>query len=206
MQSNTLKRIKIAGLSVALICTSLFASQPAQAAATYNGTEDAIVDITPMSAASILTFSYTGEGVFSAAPVDATGNEGLPYMLEIGDFNGTYFQSASSKKIVALAVKGTGEWSVTIDSYKKATVVGAKSGSGAGSSVVSIGKATKGIKRITWSHTGEGVFSVSPIDAKGRSKLPLFLKIGDYTGTVMLQSGIQYFDIKASGDWKFTIK
>lgn len=206
MQSNTLKRIKVVGLTFALTCSSFLVSQPAHAAATYTGTEDTIVDITPISAASILTFSFTGEGVFSASPVDATGKEGFPFMLEIDDFNGTYFQAAPSKKIVAIAVKGTGEWSITIDSYKKATVVGAKSGAGVGSTVVNLGKATSGIKRITWSHTGDGVFSVSPIDAKGKSKFPLFLKIGDYTGTVMLQSGIQFFEIKASGDWKFSIK
>jgi UDP-N-acetylmuramate-alanine ligase len=147
------------------------------------------------------------KGITIAGTHGKTSTTGIvSLMLEIGEFNSTYFQSAPSKKIVAIAVKGTGEWSITIDSYKKATLVGAKSATGVGTTVVNLGKPTSGIKRITWSHTGEGVFSVSPIDAKGRSKFPLFLKIGDYTGTVMLQSGTQYFDIKASGDWKFTIK
>jgi hypothetical protein len=201
-----LRLLKIMGLSFALVSSSLLMIQPAQAATTYTGTEDTIVDITPITAASILTFSYTGEGVFTASPVDATGNEGLSYMLQIGDFNATYLQTKPTKPIVALAIKGTGEWSITIDSYKKAAPINSKAGSGTGTTVVNLGKPTSGIKRITWSHTGDGVFSVSPVDAKGKSRFPLFLKIGAYTGTVMLPSGIQYFEIKASGDWKFSIK
>ena len=72
--------------------------------------------------------------------------------------------------------------------------------------VINLGKATSGIKRITWSHTGDGVFSVTPIDTKGKPKFPLFLKIGNYSGTVMLPSGTQYFEVKADGPWNYSIK
>lgn len=201
------KKFKLRRALLAISITGMsLVSIPANAAKTYTGTEDSIVDIAPMKAASILTFTYSGEGVFSASPVDANGKEGLSYMLEIGDFTATYFQDASSKPIVALAIKGTGEWSFSIDSYKKATRVSNKAASGSGTTVVNLGKASSGIKRITWSHTGDGVFSVTPIDAKGKTRFPLFLKIGEYTGTVMLPSGTQYFSIKASGDWTYSIK
>lgn len=190
--------LSIAGLTLV--------SPQANAAQTYTGTEDSIIDITPMKSASIITISYTGEGVFTLSPVDATGKEGLSYMLQIGEFTGTYFQAATTKPIVALAVKGTGEWSITIDSIKNAPKATNKSGAGSGTTVVNMGKASSGIKRITWSHAGDGVFSVTPIDAKGKNRFPLFLKIGDYKGTVMLPSGIQYFEIKASGDWTYSIK
>ena len=178
----------------------------AQAAQTVSGNEDNIVDIQPITVPSILTFTYSGEGVFTSSPMDSTGKEGLPYQLQIGDFSGTYFQATPSKPIVALSVKGTGNWSVTINPLKSAPVLGAKSGSGKGTSVFNLGKATSGIKRITWNHVGEGVFSVLPIDAKGKSKFPLFLKIGNYSGTVTLPSGTQYFEVKADGDWKYSIK
>ena len=99
--------IASAMLSVALLT-------PAQAAETVSGTEDNIVDISPIKGPAILTFTYTGEGVFSTTPVEENGTEGLPYQLKIGDFSGTYFQRTPSKPIVALAVKGTGEWTVTV--------------------------------------------------------------------------------------------
>jgi hypothetical protein len=125
---------------------------------------------------------------------------------KIGDFSGTYFQRTPTKPIVAMAVKGAGEWSVTINSLKSASLSSAKSGSGSGTNVINLGKATSGIKRITWSHTGDGVFSVTPIDTKGKPKFPLFLKIGNYSGTVMLPSGTQYFEVKADGPWNYSIK
>ena len=189
-----------------LILLNVVIAAPIHAAQTVSGTEDNIVDISPIKGPSILTFTYVGEGVFSATPVEENGNEGLPYQLKIGDFSGTYFQRTPTKPIVALAVKGAGEWSVTINSFKSAAMSGAKSGAGTGTNVINLGKPTSGIKRITWSHEGDGVFSVSPIDAKGKPRFPLFLKIGNYSGTVMLPSGTQYFEVKADGDWKYSIK
>lgn len=192
-------------LATALIF-SLQTNTPAMGNQTINGTEDNVVDITPIKTASILTFTYSGEGVFSATPVDATGREGMPYQLKIGDFQGTYFQKAPSKPIVALSVQGTGEWSITVAPLKSSQVLSSKSGTGVGPTVVSIGKATSSVKRITWSHDGEGVFSVTPISSKGVPGFPLFLKIGAYTGTVLLKSGVQYFEIQADGNWNYTIK
>mgnify|MGYP000237489704 CR=1 FL=1 len=111
MKKAKIDKVKRVLLAFSIIGASLVAA-PANAAQTYTGTEDSIVDITPIKAASILTFTYTGEGVFTASPVDATGKEGLSYMLQIGDFTETYYQDATTKPIVALAIKGTGEWSV----------------------------------------------------------------------------------------------
>jgi hypothetical protein len=197
---------KIVGILSTIVFLNVILTAPVHASQTFSGTEDNIVDITPIKGPSILTFTYTGEGVFSATPVEENGKEGFPYQLKIGDFSGTYFQRTPTKPIVAMAVKGAGEWSVTINSLKSASPSSAKSGSGSGTNVINLGKATSGIKRITWSHTGDGVFSVTPIDTKGKPKFPLFLKIGNYSGTVMLPSGTQYFEVKADGPWNYSIK
>jgi hypothetical protein len=197
---------KIVGILSTIVFLNVILTAPVHASQTFSGTEDNIVDITPIRGPSILTFTYTGEGVFSATPVEENGKEGFPYQLKIGDFSGTYFQRTPTKPIVAMAVKGAGEWSVTINSLKSASLSSAKSGSGSGTNVINLGKATSGIKRITWSHTGDGVFSVTPIDTKGKPKFPLFLKIGNYSGTVMLPSGTQYFEVKADGPWNYSIK
>jgi len=197
---------KIVGILSTIVFLNVILTAPVHASQTFSGTEDNIVDITPIKGPSILTFTYTGEGVFSATPVEENGEEGFPYQLKIGDFSGTYFQRTPTKPIVAMAVKGAGEWSVTINSLKSASLSSAKSGSGSGTNVINLGKATSGIKRITWSHTGDGVFSVTPIDTKGKPKFPLFLKIGNYSGTVMLPSGTQYFEVKADGPWNYSIK
>ena len=189
-----------------LMLQLVFGTSAQAAPQSFTGTEDNIVDISPIKSPSVISFSYSGEGVFSISPVDGTGKEGLPYQLDIGDAEGTYFQETPKKPIVALAVKGSGSWTVTVDSLKSVKVLGSKSGSGSASTVISLGKATTGVKRITWNHNGEGVFSVTPIDSKGRSKFPLFLKIGTYSGTVSLPSGTTYLAIKADGDWKYSIK
>jgi hypothetical protein len=201
-----LKLKSIQGLPLIVIFLSTTFVFSAHALESWTGTEDNIIDITPIKSASIITFSYTGEGVFSASPVDETGKEGFFYQLQIGDFTGTYFQGAPSKPIVAMAVKGIGEWEIVIDSLKAATRSGAKSGTGSGTTVINLGKPTTKINRITWLHNGDGVFVVTPIDARGKSRFPLFLKIGSYSGTVSLLKGTQYFEIKADGEWKYSIK
>ena len=203
-----MKRNILGAILLSIAITTTFLPTPAAVAApqTFSGTTDDIIDIAPINAPSIVTFTYEGEGVFSASPVDSTGKEGLPYQLDIGSFSGTYFQGKPSRPIVAIAIKGTGQWTVTIDALKTAKRVSAKSGSGSFDTVVNLGKPTTGIKRITLSHVGEGVFSVTPIDSKGKSRFPLMLKIGDYKGTVSLPAGTQYLEIKAGADWTYSIR
>ena len=196
------KKISSALLAFILLSLSPVSANPQ----TLSGSVDDIIDISPMKAPSILKFTFDGEGVFSVSPVDSTGKEGLPYQLDIDSFSGTYFQGTPSKPIVALAVKGTGDWTISISPLKSAEKFSPKSGSGNSDNVINLGKPTSGIKRISWTHNGEGVFSVSPIDAKGKSRFPLFLKIGNYKGTVSLPSGTQYLEIKADGDWTYSIK
>ena len=198
-------------LSSLLLTTALaigFLPAPSAFAApqTFSGDTDDIIDIGPINVPSIITFTYEGDGVFSASPVDSTGKEGLPYQLDIGSFTGTYFQGKPTKPIVALAIKGTGEWTISIDLLKTAQKFSAKSGSGSFDNVINLGKPTTGIRRITLSHIGEGVFSITPIDAKGKSRFPLMLKIGDYKGTVSLPAGTQYLEIKAGADWTYSIR
>jgi len=208
MKGLTMKRRFLSTLLLTTALTISFLPAPSAVAApqTFSGTTDDIIDIAPINVPSIVTFTYDGEGVFSVSPVDSTGKEGLPYQLDIGSFTGTYFQGKPSKPIVALAIKGTGEWTVSIDLLKTAKKFSPKSGSGSFDNVINLGKATTGIKRITLTHTGEGVFSVTPIDAKGKSRFPLMLKIGDYKGTVSLPSGTQYLEIKAGADWTYSIR
>ena len=193
-------------LSTGLVISFLQAPSAFAAPQTFSGTSDAIIDIVPINAPSIITITYEGEGVFSAYPVDVTGKEGFSYQVNIGSFTGTYFQGKPTKAIVALAIKGTGEWTVSIDALKTAKKFSPKSGSGSFDNVINLGKPTAGIKRITLSHTGEGVFSVSPIDAKGKPRFSLIVKIGDYKGTVLLPSGTQYLEIKTGADWTYSIR
>jgi hypothetical protein len=203
-----MKRRFLSSLLLTTALTISFLPAPSAFAApqTFSGTTDDIIDIAPINVPSIITFTYEGEGVFSVSPVDSTGKEGLPYQLDIGSFTGTYFQGKPTKPIVALAIKGTGEWTVSIDLLKTAQKFSPKSGTGSFDNVINLGKATTGIKRITLTHTGEGVFSVTPIDAKGKSRFPLMLKIGDYKGTVSLPAGTQYLEIKAGADWTYSIR
>jgi hypothetical protein len=202
LRSSNFRKIFSALIAMVLISFSSASANPQ----TLSGNADDIVDISPIKTPSILKFTFDGEGVFSVSPVDATGKEGLPYQLDIDSFSGTYFQRSPSKPIVALAVKGTGDWTISISPLKSADKFSPKSGSGNSDNVINLGKPTSGIKRISWTHNGEGVFSVSPIDAKGKSRFPLFLKIGNYKGTVSLPSGTQYLEIKADGDWTYSIK
>lgn len=208
MNGPTMKKHFLGTILLSTALTISFLPVPSAFAApqTFSGITDDIIDIAPITVPSIITITYEGEGVFSASPVDSTGKEGFSYQLDIGSFTGSYFQGKPSKPIVALAIKGTGEWTISIDVLKTATKSSPKSGAGSFDSVINLGKPTAGIKRITFSHIGEGVFSVTPIDAKGKSRFPLMLKIGDYKGTVSLPSGTQYLEIKAGADWTYSIR
>jgi hypothetical protein len=193
-------------LSTGLVIGFLQAPSAFAAPQTFSGTSDSIIDIVPINAPSIITITYEGEGVFTAYPVDATGKEGFSYQANIGSFTGTYFQGKPTKPIVALAIKGTGDWTVSVDALKTAMKFSPKSGAGSFDNVINLGKPTNGIKRITLSHVGEGVFSVTPIDSKGKARFSLLAKIGDYKGTVLLPSGTQYLEIKTGADWTYSIR
>ena len=192
--------------STAIAISFLQAPNAFAAPQTFSGTSDGIIDISPINAPSIISITYEGEGVFSSSPVESTGKEGFSYQANIGSFTGTYFQGKPSKPIVALAIKGEGNWTVSIDALKTAKKFSPKSGAGSFDSVISLGKPTKGIKRITLSHVGEGVFSVTPIDSKGKASFSLLAKIGEYKGTVLLPSGTQYLEIKTGADWTYSIR
>ena len=97
-------------------------------------------------------------------------------------------------------------WSIRIDALKSAAKFSPKAGAGSFDNVINLGKPTTGIRRISLSHVGEGVFSVTPIDAKGKSRFPLLLKVGDYKGTVSLPAGTQYLEIKAGAEWTYSIR
>ena len=172
----------------------------------FSGNEDMVVDVGPIKSPVIVRANYSGEGVFTISPIDSSGKEQLSLFLAIGDHQGVHFQKAYSKPIVAYTVKGTGDWTFEIAPISDARVVPTKNVSGSGDDVVKFAKASTGFKRISFTHDGDGVFSVTPLDSKGRSRFPLMLKIGSYNGTVVLPSGTQYLDISANGNWSFSIK
>ena len=187
--------------------TTIAAPTFAQAAPQiYTGSGDAVVDITPIKNASILKVSFTGDSAFVVRPIDSTGKEGISLVLEIGPFEGTVFQSAVSKAVVALSVKAEGDWSIAVSPVATAPVVGTKNVSGTGSAVVQWAKASTGYKKIAFTSDGEGAFVVRPIDAKGKERFSMVLNVGPYTGSVLLPSGTKYLKITSDGNWTFNVK
>jgi hypothetical protein len=206
---NTFKARVGFGLAslILAVATALVAPASAQAApAIYTGSGDSVVDITPIKSASILKVSFTGDSAFIIRPIDAAGKEGISLVLEIGPFEGTVFQSAVSKAVVALSVKAEGDWTITVSPIASAPVVGTKNVSGTGSAVVKWAKPSIGYKKIAFTHDGEGAFIVRPIDAKGKERLSMILNVGAYDGSVLLPTGTQYLKITADGDWTFNVK
>ena len=188
-----------------LITTSLV-QVPAAPMNSFSGSEDAVIDVSPIKNPVIIRVNFSGESVFTVTPIDSTGKKQLSLFLAIGDHKGVHYQKAYTKPIVAYEIAGTGEWNMEIAPISDARVVPTKSVAGNGDDVVKFIKPSSGFKRISFTHDGEGVFSVTPLDSKGRSRFPLMLKIGAYTGTVVLPSGTQYLDISADGNWTFSIK
>lgn len=207
---NTTIKTRISfGLTALILAaaTALVAPASAQAAPQiYTGSGDAVVDITPIKKASILKVSFTGDSAFIVRPIDSTGKEGISLVLEIGPFEGTVFQSAVSKAVVALSVKAEGDWTIEVSPIAAAPVVATKNVSGTGSAVVKWAKPSTGYKKIAFTHDGEGAFVVRPIDAKGKERFSMILNVGAYDGSVLLPSGTQYLKITADGDWTFNVK
>ena len=105
MKATIKSRVGFGLTSVVLaVATALVAPATAQAAPqTYSGSGDAVVDITPIKSASILKVTFTGDSAFIVRPIDATGKEGVSLVIDIGPFDGTVFQQAVSKAVVALS-------------------------------------------------------------------------------------------------------
>lgn len=192
---------------ILVVATVLFAPASAQAAPQiYAGSGDSVVDITPIKSASILKVSFTGDSAFVVRPIDSAGKEGISLVLEIGPYEGTVFQSAVSKAVVALGVKAEGDWTIAVSPISSAPQVGTRNVSGTGSAVVKWAKPSSGYKKISFTHNGEGAFIVRPIDVKGRERISMILNVGEYDGSVLLPSGTQYLKITADGDWTFNVK
>jgi hypothetical protein len=189
------------------IATAIVAPSIAQAnPQTYSGSADEVVDITPIKSASILKVTFTGDSAFIVRPIDSAGKEGLSLVLTVGPFDGTVFQQAVSKAVVALSVKGEGDWTITVSPIASAPEVGTKNVSGSGSAVVKWAKPSTGYKKIAFTNDGEGAFIVRPIDAKGKERISMILKVGAYNGSVLLPTGTRYLKITSDGNWNFTVK
>ena len=192
---------------VLAVATALVAPATAQAAPqTYTGSGDMVVDITPIKSASILKVTYTGDSAFIVRPIDATGKEGISLVIDIGPFDGTVFQQAVSKAVVALSVKAEGDWTIIISPIATAPVVGTKNVSGTGSAVVKWAKPSTGYKKIAFTSDGDGAFIVRPIDSKGKERISMILNVGAYNGSVLLPTGTQYLKITSNGNWNFSVK
>jgi hypothetical protein len=192
---------------VLAVATALVAPATAQAAPqTYTGSGDMVVDITPIKSASILKVSFTGDSAFIVRPIDATGKEGVSLVIDIGPFDGTVFQQAVSKAVVALSVKAEGDWTIIISPIATAPVVGTKNVSGTGSAVVKWAKPSTGYKKIAFTSDGDGAFIVRPIDSKGKERISMILNVGAYNGSVLLPTGTQYLKITSNGNWNFSVK
>ena len=192
---------------VLAVATALVAPATAQAAPqTYSGSGDMVVDITPIKSASILKVTFTGESAFIVRPIDATGKEGVSLVIDIGPFDGTVFQQAVSKAVVALSVKAEGDWTIIISPIATAPVVGTKNVSGTGSAVVKWAKPSTGYKKIAFTSDGDGAFIVRPIDSKGKERISMILNVGAYNGSVLLPTGTQYLKITSNGNWNFSVK
>jgi hypothetical protein len=208
MKATIKSRVGFGLTSVVLaVATALVAPATAQAAPqTYTGSGDAVVDITPIKSASILKVTFTGDSAFIVRPIDATGKEGVSLVIDIGPFDGTVFQQAVSKAVVALSVKAEGDWTIAISPIATAPIVGTKNVSGTGSAVVKWAKPSTGYKKIAFTSDGDGAFIVRPIDSKGKERISMILNVGAYNGSVLLPTGTQYLKITSNGNWNFTVK
>ena len=208
MKSTIKSRVGFGLTSLILaIATSLVAPSVAQAnPQTYTGSGDSVEDITPIKNASILKVTFTGDSAFIVRPIDSTGKEGISLVLTVGPFEGTVFQSAVSKPIVALSVKAEGDWTIEILPVTSAPQVGTKNVSGTGSAVVKWAKPSTGYKKIAFTNDGEGAFIVRPIDARGKERISMVLNVGPYNGSVLLPTGTRYLKITSDGNWTFNVK
>lgn len=208
MKATIKSRVGFGLTSVVLaVATALVAPATAQAASqTYTGSGDAVVDITPIKSASILKVTFSGDSAFIVRPIDATGKEGISLVIDIGPFDGTVFQQAVSKAVVALSVKAEGDWTIIVSPIASAPIVGTKNVSGTGSAVIKWAKPSTGYKKIAFTSDGDGAFIVRPIDSKGKERISMIINVGAYSGSVLLPTGTQYLKITSNGDWNFTVK
>ena len=210
--------VAIASSTLVLGLVSLPGAQaisPAKGAPqTINGSGDSVPAFSPIDEPIIVTLTHDGASNFIVSPVGKDGDEGMSWANEIGPYTGTIFQEMndlfspynSKNPIIAATVMADGNWSMQVQKLSAAPRKSAKNGNGAGDQVIQFPKASKGFKRIAFSHDGTSNFIVIPIDAKGKSGVSLVNEIGNYKGTVALPSGTKYLWVKADGNWNYSVR
>lgn len=215
-----LSRILSATSAVALALTA--SSVPAAQAITptkgapqiVSGTGDGVPGLKPIDEPVIITLTHDGTSNFIVKPVGKDGDDSFSWVNEIGPYSGTTFQTmegflASFNKknpIVAADVMADGNWSIQIRKLSGAPKKGLKRGSGSGDMVIRFPKPTKGLTRMTLTHTGDSNFIVKPIDKSGDEGFSMVNEIGAYKGTVRVPSGTKYLWVQADGDWNYSTR
>ncbi|KQO97682.1 hypothetical protein ASF30_14840 [Leifsonia sp. Leaf264] len=164
------------------------------------GTGDSVIAL-PDATAAVVTATHDGSSNFAISVLDATNQSTGDLLVNtIGAYSGTtaYGFNAIAQG-VNLEVKADGNWSITIAPISSAPALAP---SGAGDAVFLYdGEASTAA--IT--HDGAANFVVSEETGDALSMGLLVNEIGPYSGTVPLSGGPSVIDIRADGNWTFTV-
>lgn len=190
----------------ALLASSFLVSSPAQAAATYRGDGDDVVDVPNTTKPGIAQIVYDGDGYFSVWGLDAKGKETQLLANRAGAYDGTEaFNIDRGDKLAALKVSADGPWTIRLLPLSKARSWSITT-RGTDNDVLRLSKASAGFRKLAIRYTGDGYFSVWALNSSGRRVDLLANKAGAYKGTVPLPAGTRYAVVTADDAWSIVRK
>lgn len=171
----------------------------------YSGYGPDVVAINKPDDYFLVTLGHDGAGGnFIVWGVDAEGERRDLLANEVGPYEGRKLQERPD--LVALEIRAEGNWSVSFEPVWVATRYEAGVLSGQGDDVVQLDAPVQGLTTADLTFLGTGNFIVKGYASDGDYKDLLVNEIGDFSGEVLVESGIQIIEIRGTeGAWTMQV-
>lgn len=159
------------------------------------------------SGLAIFSMTHQGQGNFAVELLDEGGETvDLPANV-IGSFDGSSAFGAVAGTYL-LDVTADGPWSVTINQPRPSDAAETRSFQGQAPVATEPFSFAGGLARFEMSHSGEGNFAVTVLDADGNPVALPANDIGNFQGSAAesLPDGIYVLDVEADGPWTIDIQ
>ncbi len=120
-------------------------------------------------------------------------------MNVIGPYEGRSVQNDRDSNPAVLEVRAEGSWSIRFEPVAAATEYAAGVFAGRGNDVVRLASPTEGLTTATLTFSGSRNFIVKGLDINGAYMDLMANQIGDFSGQVLVEPGIQLLEVRGNG-------
>lgn len=155
----------------------------------------------------VFNMEHQGQGNFAVELLDESGEPvDLPANV-IGSFNGSSAVGVTDGTYL-LDITADGPWAINIQQPRAAEAPETRSFEGQGAVATNLFSLPGGLVRFEMSHSGQGNFAVTLLDADGNPVALPANDIGNFEGSAAetVSDGIYIMDVEADGPWSISLE